>query len=680
MLSSGVGISLTASLQGTELPVETFFRNYEYNEAMLSPDGEFLGVLAPDANRVGLSIFDLRNKTARWAFADRLADVDSFFWLTTNRLAFRLSHDGYAESGLMAVDRDGKRAVRLIGAKGAMANVGRRLAVDWGTHFLSFLPGSTDEFLVTSLEKSHAADSATLLRFADVYRMNFFTGQTSLEVKNPGHVISWVVDDRGVVRAGVALYLTRFQVLYRDSAGVPWEKIADYNYEEDGILPVAVAADNRTLLVASHGGEDHQAIYTFDPKTRKIVDLAFRHADVDVQDEIRSRNNHLVGVLCQADRPEVYWFESNRVRWQQAVDKVLTNTVNRLVSASADGAKVVFVAVSDRSPGTYYLFDTKAMRLEKLFEVAEWIHLEEMADMRPIKFQARDGLTLHGYLTLPPGTSGKNLPLIVNPHGGPRARDVWGFDPEVQFLANRGYAVLRVNFRGSTGYGLSFLKAGNLEWGMKQQDDITDGVKWAIDQGIADSKRVCIYGASYGGFAALRGLESTPELYRCGISYAGVIDIEATLKTHLDWTMRNPVPRLRIAEAGLMEMLGEKKEQKEHWKDISPLSHVDQIQVPVLLAYSEYDPRVPISTARSLAKELKKSGKLYDFMVKDNEAHGFHQEANKIALWKKVDEFSKPPCGESEPGKRSSPASDRTAFREAALPPASCCRFQSPSS
>jgi dipeptidyl aminopeptidase/acylaminoacyl peptidase len=632
---------LVSGCFAAELPVETFFRNYEHNEALLSPDGDFLAALAPDGNRVGLAIVDLKNKTAHWAFADKYADVASFFWITTNRLGFKLSHDGYIESGLMAVDLDGKRATRLIGARGKVEQFGRRLRVDWGTHFLSLLPGSSDEFLVTSLEKSQQADSATLLRFADIYRMNFFTGDKSLEVKNPGHVIRWVVDEHGVVRAGLAFNLTRFQVLYRDKAGAPWEQLADYNYDERGIVPVGVTADNRTLLVASDGGEDHTALYTFDPKAKKVLELAFRHPDADVDEAIFSPKHQLVGVICETDKPEVYWFEPKRAEWQKAVDKALTNTVNLLVSGSRDGSKILLLASSDRTPGTYYMLHTETMRLEKLFDRAEWIHAEEMAEMKPIQFKARDGLTINGYLTLPKGGSGKNLPLIVNPHGGPQARDVWGFDPEVQFLANRGYAVLRVNFRGSTGYGRTFLRAGNREWGLKQQDDITDAVKWAIERGIADPTRICIYGASYGGFAALRGLETTPELYRCGISYAGVIDIETTLEHHLDWVMRNPVPRLQIQEAGIMDMLGGRKEQKEHWKDISPISHVDQIQVPAFLAYSEYDSRVPIAPARTLAKELKKRGKLYDFMVKDNEDHGFHQEENKIVLWKKVDEFLK---------------------------------------
>ena len=630
----------TAGL-AAELPVETFFRNYQYNEVQISPDGACLGVLAPDADRVGLAVIDLRDHKANWAFADKMADVASFFWITTNRLGFRLSHDGYEESGLMAVDRDGKRAIRLIGAKGTKANTGRRMWVDWGTHFLSALPGSADEFLVSSFEKTQQADPETRLRFANVYRMNFFNGDMTLETKNPGHVIHWVIDSHGTVRAGVARYLTRYQVLYRDSSTAPWEKIADYNYDEDGIWPLGMAANDHTLLVEWNGGEDHSAIYTFDPKTKKAVELAFRHANVDVGEPCIPTSHTLLGVRCESERPEVYWFDPSIARCQQAIDKAFTNTLNRLVEVSRDRTKAIFLASSDRTPGAYYSMDTKAIRLEKLFERAEWIHPEEMAEMTPIQYAARDGLTIHGYLTLPKGSSGKNLPMIVNPHGGPRLRDVWGFDPEVQFFANRGYAVLRMNFRGSSGYGKSFLKAGNRQWGLKQQDDITDGVKWAIAQGIADPKRICIFGASYGGFAALTGLEKTPELYRCGISYAGVIDIETTLGFHLDSAMLNPVERRKVDEAVLTEMHGEKKEEKEHWKEISPISHVDQIQVPVLLAYSEYDRRIPISTARDLAKKLKDRGKLYDFMVKDNEDHGYHQEVNRIALWKKVDEFLK---------------------------------------
>src|ERR1043166_7565646 len=250
---------------------------------------------------------------------------------------------------------------------------------------------------MSSIENSKQADSQTLLRFAGIYRIDFFSGRASLEVKNPGHVVSWIVDARGIVRAGVAIYLTRFQVIYRENASAPWEKIADYNYDEEGIVPIAVAADNHTLVVACNGGEDHTALYTFDPKTKKILDLAFRHADVDIDAPILSEKNQLLGATCDAERPETFWFEPERRKWQQAVDKTLTNTVNSLASASLDGTRAIFLASSDRTPGAYYLLNSKTMRLEKFFELAEWIHPEEMAEMTPIQYQARDGLTIHGY-------------------------------------------------------------------------------------------------------------------------------------------------------------------------------------------------------------------------------------------------------------------------------------------
>ncbi|HTL17650.1 MAG TPA: S9 family peptidase, partial [Patescibacteria group bacterium] len=298
-----------------------------------------------------------------------------------------------------------------------------------------------------------------------------------------------------------------------------------------------------------------------------------------------------------------------------------------------DGTKAILGSSNDRTPGTFYLVDTTSGKIKKLSDVAEWIDPEEMCPMRPIEYQSRDGLKIHGYLTLPLGSSGKNLPMVVNPHGGPNLRNSWGFDPEVQFLANRGYAVLRVNFRGSTGYGKTFLKAGFKEWGLKQQDDITDGVKWAIEQGIADPKRIAIFGASYGGFAALTGLEKTPELYRCGISYAGVTDILRTIDPS--------APTLTMVKMLLAERVGDPKKDRQQLKESSPLNHVDQIQVPVFLAYGALDPKVPIATARTLAKDLQKRGKLYAFMEKEDEGHGFVKEENRIEFWKKVDEFLK---------------------------------------
>jgi dipeptidyl aminopeptidase/acylaminoacyl peptidase len=613
-------VSISDLALTAELPAETFFRHFQYTSAEISPDGTCIGVLAPVEQRVGLAIVDLQQGAAHWAFSDRTADVRWFRWANTNRLVFGLGDHGHSSAGLLAVNKDGSKPVTLV-------HVG-----DHRTWLHKVLLDSPDEILVCSvLNAVHSPDS--LLLYPDVERMNLFTGRMTSVMKNPGKVFSWVSDHDGVVRVAIAKEEARFKILYRETANSRWDTLADFAWNEDGFVPEDFEADNRTLIVRARGDGETEALYTYDTAARKLRDLAFRHAEVDIASPIFSRKNNLLGVRYYTERPEVYWFNPHYRALQEGVDRALTNTVNRLINTSRDGSKAIFLASNDRTPGVFYLVDTASGKIKKLSDVAEWIHPEEMCEMRPIQYKARDGLTIHGYLTLPLGSSGKNLPMVVNPHGGPTLRDVWGFDSEVQFLANRGYAVLRVNFRGSAGYGKKFLEAGFKQWGLKQQDDITDGVKWAIDQGIADPKRIAIFGASYGGFAALTGLEKTPELYRCGISYAGVTDVLRTLDSS--------APSLTVVKLFLAETIGDLKKDKDQLKESAPLAHVDQIQAPVMLAYGTLDPKVPIATARSMAKQLQKRGKLYTFMEKEDEGHGFIKEANRIEFWKKVDEFLK---------------------------------------
>jgi dipeptidyl aminopeptidase/acylaminoacyl peptidase len=388
--------------------------------------------------------------------------------------------------------------------------------------------------------------------------------------------------------------------------------------------------------VRYYGAEDTAGIYAYDTEKKAIKELLFGHKEVDAQGLLLDRQTKkLVGVRFETDRPVVYWVDPNYAKQQAAVDHALPGTINSRVDSSRDGSKVIFLAFSDRAPGTYYLLHTSSNKLEKLFDASGRIKAEQMSEMKPVQYRSRDGLAIHGYLTLPLGSSGKNLPLIVDPHGGPWVRDSWTFDPEVQFFANRGYAVLQMNFRGSSGYGKSFLRAGYRQWGRKMQDDITDGVKWAIEQGIADPKRIAIYGSSYGGYAALVGLEFTPDLYQCGVCYAGVADIAHFIKSRAEKI------GLETARLFASEAVGDLKTDKAQLRDVSPQNHVNKIQVPVLLAYGELDPRTPISEGRNLARELKKQGKKFEMIVKADEGHGFHKEENKIDFYRKVDEFLK---------------------------------------
>ncbi len=545
--------------------METFFRNFRYNEVELSPDGSCLAALAPNKQRVGLVVVNLNQRKANWAYADRGLDIQWFKWANTNRLIFGFSKDGYRTGGLMAVDRDGQRPTALV-----------RFG-DVRTWFLTTLPDCPNEILVESVAYSFD-DPHAGRRFPNVARMNLFTGAMTREVTNPGRVFAWWSDWRGVVRVGAALEDTRIRILHRANTNAIWETLADFRFDQDGIEPLGFDHDNRALFVAHAGDQPTEAVYTYDVDKKQIKDLAFRHAEVDVARPVFSWTKRaLVGVVYHTDRPEVYWLDADLKKMQAAVDRALPVTLNSIVSTSRDWTKSVVLAASDRTPGTFYVLDMVTLKMEELFTLADWIHSDEMAEMKPIQYTARDGLLIHGYLTLPRGRAGKNLPLIVNPHGGPVLRDTWRFDPEVQFLANRGYAVLRMNFRGSAGYGKDFVKAGYKQWGLKQQDDITDGVRWAIAQGIADPKRICIYGASYGGYAALMGLIRTPELYRCAICYAGVTDITR----YSSYGVRD----IAIAKWHAAQMVGDPKKEKERLRETSPLTHVDRIQAMKATAF-----------------------------------------------------------------------------------------------
>jgi dipeptidyl aminopeptidase/acylaminoacyl peptidase len=286
---------------------------------------------------------------------------------------------------------------------------------------------------------------------------------------------------------------------------------------------------------------------------------------------------------------------------------------------------------SDRSLGAYYFYDLKSKDFKKLADVSPWLNEQDMVPMKPIKYQSRDGLTINGYLTLPKGVAARNLPVVVNPHGGPWYRDTWGFNPEVQFLANRGYAVLQVNFRGSTGYGRKFWESSFKQWGKTMQDDITDGVQWLIKQGIADPKRIGIYGGSYGGYATLAGLVYTPDLYAVGVDYVGVSNLFTFLKSIPPYWK----PYLEM----LYEMIGNPEKEKDLLTAASPVFHSKNIKVPLLIAQGANDPRVNKAESDQMVEALKARGIEVPYIVKANEGHGFANEENRFEFYRAMEEF-----------------------------------------
>jgi dipeptidyl aminopeptidase/acylaminoacyl peptidase len=608
--------STSLTLLSEELPVASFFRNSEHAQAGLSPSGQHLAALSPHGPRVGLAVVDLNTRTPQWAFASDELDVEWFQWVNDERLVFHVWDEEDEFGALLAADRDGKHQRSL------------KFERYW-SRYLSKAPGSDKDIYVECT--SRAADDAF---FPHVARVDTYTGHFTIEVANPGYVLGWLVDHDGVPRVGVGVDRDRFRVIHRSKLGKPWETIASYGPAEDGPEPVGFTADNRSLYVLDGGGQATLGLYRFDLEQRKPVELLFRHQDGDVAGLIfHPRTHALVGVAYETDRPRRFWADPEYRRFQANVDLVFTNGLNYRASASRDGSKVLLLSTSDRNPGTYYLVDWASKKWEQLFEVAPWIPVEQMAEMKPLTYRSRDGLLIHGYLTLPANGPRTNLPLVMDVHGGPWVRDSWGYNPEVQFLANRGYAVLQVNFRGSAGYGIAFLRAGDREWGRKMQDDLTDGVKWAIAEGVADPKRVAIFGASYGGYAAMAGLAFTPELYRCGVNLSGVTDIDTFLK--------RPERTTRASRARAFYTIGDPKRERERLEEVSPLNFVDRIQAPVFLAYGGKDERVPLEQGKRLASELKKQGKTYELMIKKDEGHGYRKEENKIELYQRIDAFLK---------------------------------------
>jgi dipeptidyl aminopeptidase/acylaminoacyl peptidase len=295
----------------------------------------------------------------------------------------------------------------------------------------------------------------------------------------------------------------------------------------------------------------------------------------------------------------------------------------------------VVVAHSDGLPASFYLFDRKAGKLEWLADASPWIDPKKMSPMEPIRYKARDGLEIPAYLTVPKSSKGKNLPMVVMVHGGPWVSgDEWHFNPEAQFLASRGYAVLQPNFRGTTRYGWKHFSSSFKQWGLTMQDDITDGVQWAIDQGVADPKRICIYGASYGGYATMMGLAKTPDLFKCGINYVGVTDLN--LFGTATWS---DFAYSEFLKYGLKDMVGDVSADKERLKSTSPVEMADRIKAPVLMAYGSSDVRVVPEHGTRMKSALERLGKKPQWMMVEGEGHGFRDMKNKVMFYGAMEKF-----------------------------------------
>lgn len=612
-----------SKLCAIQLPVEDFFRGFEFHNAKLSPGGKHLAALRGSGTGMVLLTVELASFQSQVACSGEISDYD---WVSDGRLV--VQGGGQHFGGMIAVDRDGANVRKLL----------EPIANQFDQRYIRFYevihPDPTEyPFVpVASLEFDTEAGPRQFPKTI-VRRVNVLTGKSELVEKIPGDVFQWLADRHHAVRVALVVKEDRGKILYRPAKGQPWETVADFDLWEEDLAPFGFAADNRRVYVAARRGHDTLGLYLFDPATREFGDCLWRHERYDLDGIVqREEDGTLLAASYEGGKRTFHWFDREAEAQFAKLEDALPGLIKVPVGEADHGTTQLYYTYSDRMAGAFYLFRPARNQLQRLAECAPWLNPTNLAEYKPITYPARDGLKIEGYLTLPPGREARNLPLVILPHGGPWVRDTWCFDPEAQFLANRGYAVLQPNYRSSTGYGAAFVKAGYKQYGLKIQDDITDGVQWAIAQGIADPKRVAIFGCSFGGYAAMVGLTQTPELYRCGINYAGVTDLNHQLRHATEKAIKQAHSFARLS-------IGDFRKEKDLLKDVSPLSHVRNLQAPVLLAYGGQDRVVDIEQGRRLVKELKARKKPYEFIYEPHEGHGFTTPANVFKLYNRIDAF-----------------------------------------
>ena len=618
-----------ASLAAKEVPVEDFFKRSGFSNFQLSPDGTHLAAITPINNRRNIAVIDLKTRKAKAITGVKERDISGFFWANNDRILYYMDKDGNESFGIFAINKDGSRPKVLIEPAETQIKGGSRIVRS--ASVINPLKEEA-EYVLVSVPRIY---QDTVIQ--DLAKMNIFSGRSSMVERNPGTISAWITNYNGEVVGAVGTVDGENEVLFRESPEDEWTKLIKFEDATGGFYPSWISKDASRMYVSSNvtpDGEtrDKAAIYRYDLETNKIGELIFEHDMVDVSGVLGSEvSDDIVAITYNAEKPGMHYVDD---RWADILEPVEAAFPGMIVTPSSitDDEKLMVITVwSSTRPAIYYLLDVQNRQMEELAAAYDWLDEEDLGEMQPVWIEARDGLKLPAYLTLPPGSEGKNLPMVVNPHGGPRARDTYGFRPDVQLMANRGYAVLQVNFRGSTGYGQEFDKAGWRKWGFEMQDDVTDAVRWAVDQGIADPDRICIYGGSYGGYAAMAGITFTPELYQCAINYVGVTDIELLFETM-------PTPWKRFLPS-MKKQIGDPEADADMLRDRSPINHVDKIQVPLLMAYGLQDPRVVIDHALDLEKELKKHEVDYELIIEKKEGHGFVRFENQVEFYSKLIEF-----------------------------------------
>jgi len=603
------------------IPRELLFGDPERAAPTISPDGKKIAYLAPHNGKRNVWVKTIGKNDDRAITNDTKRGISQFFWQQDSQHTLHLQDSGGDENfHVFQTDIDSKSTKDLTPEAGARAGV------------IATSDKYPDQMLVSMNKRNK--------QLFDVYRVNLKTGELALEVENPGDILNWTADNDMQIRAADAMAGMIQESRVRADAKSPWKVLRKQSLDETNGGIVGFSPDNKSAWLISSVGANAARLVE--------VELATDKEKVVAEDP----NYDISGAIVHPTKNtlEAVSFTRAKTEWQ-FFDKALEADYNFLKSKLGEGISIGSRSNDDKSwivtvstaprPAEYYFYDRANKKLDFLYAARPKLKDYKLAEMQPVSYPARDGLTIHGYLTMPIGVS-KNAPTVLLVHGGPWARDSYGYSGLVQLLANRGYAVLQVNYRGSTGYGKKFLNAGDKEWAAKMHDDLLDAKAWAVKQGYSDAKKFAIMGGSYGGYATLVGLTFTPEEFTCGVDIVGPSNIVTLLKSIPPYW----APMLAMFD----KRVGSLAKEEDFLRARSPLFKADRITKPLLIGQGANDPRVKQAESDQIVKAMRDAEKPVEYIVFANEGHGFANPENNLRFFAATESFlAKHLGGRAEP-------------------------------
>jgi len=595
------------------IPVNNFFKSQDKATYRISPDGKSLSYLKLQDKKQNLFVEDLA--TGKSIQLTKLVEknISFYSWVSSNELIYYKEKEGVRhQSDLFIINKEGNNERQLSANEKTRIRVLEDQLID-------------DNYL---LVLSNKRDSTV----SDVYRLNVRDGKMNMIAQNPGNITSWMTDNKGKLRMAVSNDGVNQTLLVREKENQAFKAVITINFKTT-LMPIAFSENEPNIIYAiSDVNRDKSALVELDCATGKERSILFANDTLNVVDAKYSKNRGKIDyVVYESWKKQKYYLDPSAKNFYHKLDKLLPNTELRIIDQDKNEEVFIVRTFTDRNPGSYYLYNAINGRLKKLSDINSAINQAEMCEMKPVKYTSRDGLEINGYLTLPLNSNGENLPVVVLPHNGPGLRNTWGFNAEVQFLANRGYAVFQVNYRGSSGYGKNFYAAGFKQWGGKVQDDIDDGVKWLIKQKIANPQKIAIYGSGFGGYIALNSAIKSPKLYKCVASNSGVLNL-------FNYLISIP-PFLRSNLQMYYDILGNPDTDVDYMRQASPVFHADKINIPIFITQNVKDPRINASDAIRLVKELKKRNIPVTYVEKEDALFPQAREESRRKVYTALAQF-----------------------------------------